>query len=444
MTPGQASRRTTADAMPGAWRLLVAAIVALALIGVMEAVPAVGASPRACQVRNLNTGRTYQRLQRAVDAARSGHRLTVRGLCRGSTVISKRLSIKGLRNRRSGRPSLSGVGKFRVLTVAPGARVTVRGLVVLRGRSVVPARTTASNVRVAGRLNGFGGAILNRGSLTLIDVQVRRSTAGRNGRGGGGGIYNTGTLVLRGATKVRGNFAPSGGGVDNRGTMQMNGSSAILANSADRGGGVANSRSLTMNGSARIGRNGAGSDGGVTNTGRLVMNDRSTISSNSGGFDGGAGGVFSGRKGTLIMRDEASIRANASVESAGGGVANSGGVVRLSGSASIVANSAAACGGLLTRGTGHVTLNDSTSIRDNVATRTHGGGVCIRKGRFTMNRSSTVSGNSAPDKADDAAGTYRGGGIYQSGGTLVKVSCGPQTMANVFLNTPDDCRLDAP
>lgn len=444
MTRRQASRRTTADPMPGAWRLLIAAIVAVALIGGIDAVPAVGASPRACQIRNVNTGQTYQRLQRAVDAARSGHRLAVRGLCRGSTVIGKRLAIKGVRKGRSGQPSLSGVGKFRVLTIAPGARVTLRGLVVLRGKSVVPARTSARNVQVAGRLNGFGGAILNRGSLTLIDVQVRRSTAGRGGRGGGGGIYNTGTLILRGATRIRGNFAPSGGGVDNRGTMQMNGSSAILANSADRGGGVANSGSLTMNGSSRISRNGAASDGGVTNTGRLVMNDRTTISSNSGGFDGGAGGVFVGRKGTLLMREEASIRSNASVESAGGGVANSGGVVRLSDTTSIAANSAAACGGLLTRGNGHVTLNDSASIRDNVATRTHGGGVCVRKGRFTMRRFSTISANSAPDKADGALGTYRGGGIYQSGGTLTKVLCGPQTMANVFLNTPDDCRLDAP
>jgi len=45
--------------------------------------------------------------------------------------------------------------------------------------------------------------------------------------------------------------------------------------------------------------------------------------------------------------------------------------------------------------------------------------------------------------ADFAWATARGGGLYNaSGGTLVGVSCGPQTLANVYGNTPDDCYFE--
>jgi len=441
MEAGRVSSGRGAPTGPAARRLIVTVIVTFMLVAMAGSSPGLAGSRRACLVRNANTGVSYERLQRAVDTARSGQRLTVRGLCRGGAVIGKRLSIKGVHARRSGKPTLSGAGRYRILTVRPRVSVTLRDLLLVRGKAV--PRTRAANVIATARTrSGNGGAILNRGSLTLIGVQVRRSTA-RNGDGGG--IFSTGTLTLRGATRVRGNFASIGGGVANRGVMVMNGDSAILGNGADGAGGVANVGRLEMNGRSRISRNGASSDGGVTNSGRLVMNDESAISGNSGGLAGGAGGVGNTRKATLVMNDLSSLRGNRSVDASGGGVADSGGTVRLNDSAVIAANTASACGGVAIDGKGaRFTMDDESAIRDNEATGTHGGGLCLLKGRFTMNRSSTISGNTAPDKSDDTAGTYRGGGLYQSGGTFVKVRCGPHTEANVYLNTPDDCRLGAP
>jgi hypothetical protein len=417
----------------------------MALIGADDIAPVAAAPAKACQVRNRDTGADYPKLRGAVRAARGGDRLVVQGLCRGGTVIKRDLSIKGVRKGRSGKPTLSGVGKSRVLTIRPGTSVTLRGLLLVRGRAFVRARAAEGDIRATRALSGHGGAILNRGRLTLIDVQVRRSTAGSGGSGGGGGIHNTGRLILRGDTTVTRNFAPIGGGVKNDGLMYMRGSSGVIGNGADDGGGVTNTGRLVMDGRARIGRNGAGADGGVTNTGRLVMNDESTISGNSGGLDGGAGGVSIARDAILVMNETAAIQGNVSVEASGGGVANEGGIVRLNDSATIAANTASACGGVANEGrTARFTMNDLSSIDANTATGTHGGGVCVRGGRFTMTEQSTITENAAPDKVDDIEGTYRGGGIYHSGGSLAGVGCGPQTSANVYLNTPDDCRFDAP
>jgi hypothetical protein len=37
-----------------------------------------------------------------------------------------------------------------------------------------------------------------------------------------------------------------------------------------------------------------------------------------------------------------------------------------------------------------------------------------------------------------------GGGLSRTRGTLKGVSCGPQTYANIYGNSPDDCALGTP
>ncbi len=176
-------------------RLLVATALVLVLILTLEASPAAGALAKACRVRNADTGRGYATLQQAVDAARRGDRLTVRGICRGTTVIDKDLVIVGERTESSGKPTLSGAGKTRVVTVEARARVRMAGLIVLRGKVLVPYRATGGHTPAARVMTGNGGGILNRGHLTLANVQVIRRSAGEYGMGRGGGVHNTGTLI---------------------------------------------------------------------------------------------------------------------------------------------------------------------------------------------------------------------------------------------------------
>ena len=66
--------------------------------------------------------------------------------------------------------------------------------------------------------------------------------------GGGGGIFNIGTLTLNDST-VSGNSADIGGGISNFGTTALN-NSTVSGNSAlNDGGGISNFDTLTLNNS---------------------------------------------------------------------------------------------------------------------------------------------------------------------------------------------------
>jgi len=172
----------------------------------------------ACRVRNRETGVVKGNLAAAVRVAHAGQHLVLRGTCRGTTWISKALTVKGTRTKRSGLPTLAGMDHGPVITIAPGVPVRLVGITVRGG--------------AAGRAAG----ILNRGRLTLLDVVVR----GNKARGTGGGIVNLGRLELFGATSIRGNRAADhAGGVMNRGTLVLGDHASITRNVASgRGGGL--------------------------------------------------------------------------------------------------------------------------------------------------------------------------------------------------------------
>jgi peptidoglycan/xylan/chitin deacetylase (PgdA/CDA1 family) len=156
--------------------------------------------PDACRVRNQRTGAQHKRLGRAAAKARRGDRLVVTGTCAGSTTLGKDLVIVGDRISGSGRPTLDGERKGRVITVRRGAAVTLRGLLIERGRAPE------------------GGAIRNAGWLRLRDTAVRDSRAQV-----GAGIDNRppGVLRLMGSSIVRANRARvEGGGIRNLGTLR--------------------------------------------------------------------------------------------------------------------------------------------------------------------------------------------------------------------------------
>jgi hypothetical protein len=225
---------------PRTWRLLLATAVALALLMASGATKASAALPTACSVKNTDTGRTFARFQQAVKTAKPGASLVVNGTCHGTTVIRISLAIDGEREKRAGRPILDGDAKVKhVLRIRPGVRVTIRGLTIQGGR-----------VR-----NLYGAGIINRGTLKLRDVVVRRNKSGSYG----GGIYNEGTLLLEGASRIRRNRGYASGGLMNAGTARMSDTASIRDN---RGGGVVNRGTLVLNDAASI-RDNAGD--GVAN-----------------------------------------------------------------------------------------------------------------------------------------------------------------------------------
>jgi hypothetical protein len=109
------------------------------------------------------------------------------------------------------RSTAKGISPFRLLTVAPGASLTLQDLTLQGG------------------LHRFGGAIFNEGTLTLQHVTVQNNTAyggdlsavpyATGYTASGGGIASHGVLTVTGST-IRNNLAiggqggPSGNGGD--------------------------------------------------------------------------------------------------------------------------------------------------------------------------------------------------------------------------------------
>lgn len=163
--------------------------------------------PTACRVTNADADETTTSLQRAVLVASAGDRLTLQGTCLGTVHIRKDLEISGTRTQTSGTPTLDGAGKRAVVTVRPGATVTLRDVSIQGGRR----------------------GVLNRGSLVLHDVLVLGNGADLDGAG----VYNAagGTLTLHGSSSIRHNTGSrAGGGVLNAGTLVLSESSSIAHN----------------------------------------------------------------------------------------------------------------------------------------------------------------------------------------------------------------------
>ena len=473
--------------------LLGATIVALGLLLALAAT-ASAASPTACRVRNADTGKTYTALQAAVDAARRRDRLTVRGICRGTTVIDLDVVIAGVRGQGSAGAILHGHDQGVTVTVPKGVTVTISDVEIIRGQG---------RLRRGGpeRRSKWPAGIENRGHLTLMGVLVRwnqgvgvenlgslrlkgDSVIGNNGYWNGNNefaanVHNRGTVRLNGNATVRGY-----GGVRNEGVLVLNGASRItnsqvansgtlILNDASQFGntwpGVENSGSMTLNDASRIIgylRDGEISSygGGVINGGSLTLNDRSLIRDLH---------VAVANSGTFIMNDDSRVSHNGdSRYEASAAVHNLGtGTLILNGTSQINDN------WMGVENQGSITLNGSSSIRDNhrmkyssdcphwcpPTPRLVGAGVS-NKGSLTLNDSSSITGNSA---AESGAGVYlwegtgasltmtgsstisgnttgkTGGGVYAgAGSTLTGVSCGPQTYANVYGNAPNDCVIE--
>jgi hypothetical protein len=168
-------------------------------------------------------------------------------LISGELFISKSLTIKGQNETINSYPYYNGLLEARpgsrIFEVSAGATVAISGLAIDGGGG-----TRVGNGGVLGTpYDGYGGAILNFGTLTLshcdlgaaVNVPVQYNMARY-----GGAIANFGTMTVSGCF-VEGNFAGyEGGGIYNAasGTLRVSRSDIVAnsANSANSGGGIYN------------------------------------------------------------------------------------------------------------------------------------------------------------------------------------------------------------
>jgi hypothetical protein len=153
------------------------------------------------------------------------------------------------------------------------------------------------NTTVSGNFANFGGGIANRGdTFTVADSTFSDNSAAGCTQppdaaacSGGGGIWNSGTLTIS-ETVFSGNASDFGGAVSDRGVLTLAESRVSENSAAIDGGGVQSLNSATIVDTTVENNAATQSGGGVAvSNGRLELR-RSTIVNNSA--DSAGGGVF--------------------------------------------------------------------------------------------------------------------------------------------------------
>jgi hypothetical protein len=426
------------------------AVIASATVTVSVIAPAADAAVPSCRVTNLTTQQVYEgtgsNLQTAIGQASSGTRLRIRGVCIGTFSIGKSLTLTGWPTAAFPSPTLDGNDAGTVLRVNAGS-VVVDDLRITDGiadcgggidnREPGTVHLTGWSSVSGNRASFNGGGVLNAGTFTLNDTSAVSGNVGQGAGAGiynagghlvlresssvfgnsaedlgnGGGIYNEGTVALRGSSTVSDNFAGGGGGIFNAGaaTAQLHGYSSLSGNEAFfGGGGITNRGTVGLSDRSAVFENAAITDysqgGGIANFGRTTLDDSSSVWGNVAGDSGGGENVVGGgiyNEGTLTLRNDSSVRRNRTLSNgSGGGIAN----------------------------LGTLTMNGTSSVRRNIATDADGGGIFMTNtvARVTMNGQSSVRRNTAINGL--------GGGIFRRFGTLIGAVAG----GNVSDNIPDD------
>jgi hypothetical protein len=150
-------------------------------------------------------------------------------LTNGELVVSQNVTIQSVPART---PTISGNGLSRVFAISAGAQVTLDNLTLIGGNGV------ANNPSGSAGNDGFGGAILNLGSLTVSGSTV----SGNSANGNGGGISNPGTLTVTGSAIVNNTAGGNAGGVfnDAGGHLALTNAAISGNTSGYYGGGLSN------------------------------------------------------------------------------------------------------------------------------------------------------------------------------------------------------------
>ncbi|WP_179271220.1 choice-of-anchor Q domain-containing protein [Rubricoccus marinus] len=309
--------------------------------------------------------------------------------------------------------------------VATGVEATDGGAAVYNDGGDVTLVGVSLTGNAASGMSGSGGAVLNNaGTLTITESAFRDNSASRAG----------GAIEAAGASRTTitdTNFASNSAGSNpgNGGAFHISatGSATITGgvvnnNVATREGGGFwnNTGTMTITGTRFVGNvasGAAGDDGGgaLFNNGGTMNVEGITAEGNVANGASGSGGGLMTLGGTLNVRASTLLgnvanRAGAGIESAGATTTVTGGMIN--GNVIPAASAAPGNGGGIHAGGGTLTIEGAT-LSGNQATE--GGGVWASGGlviRSSGGTATTISGNIG--RGDDA--TNGGGGVYAETG----------------------------
>jgi hypothetical protein len=338
----------------------------------------------------------------------------------GLPVITSTLALQGAGAARTIIERDASALAFRLLKVASTGTLTLTGL-TLRGGHPGFAPT-----------GGPGGGIFNSGTLMLTDCVLTDNLGG--GFSGGGGIFNSGILTLTNSTLTdnRAFFGGGifnsgtgrlttctlaynsisdggGGGIFNRGTLTL--TTCSLTNNStfmSPGGGIFNRGTLTLtNSTLTDNRASGGSGGGIFNSGTLTFTN-STLAANVAVINGGGGGIAN--SGTLRLTNS-TVTNNQLYSSGSGGISNDGGSVTLQNTILALntiiypVTQADDCGGVVTS-LGHNLIGDASgctiSLQDSDVEGDPGLGALTDNGSPGNGHVPLLPGSPAIDAGNDA------------------------------------------
>ena len=324
-----------------------------------------------------------------------------------------------------------GDGAKHQLTLTGGT--LTGGLRAEQGAQLYNEGTTViSNVAMAGNTaTDKGGAIFNsddktgaKGDLTLNNVDLKDNKANF-----GGAIWNKGTLTVEGGSFTDNSAAPADGSpvtVSNVGGAIYNADDAELSingtrfegNTAAIAGAVNNqydssritgiTNAFFVNNTASLSAGGA-----LRNQGTIDSISGTTFERNTAG-NGGA--LWNGAGGTITNITDTTFTGNKSTNDAvGGGAITNAGVITIS-ATTFTGNTAAGNGGAINNvvsggGQAKITLSNTTFTGNTAAGN---GGAIFNAGTLTFNGTNTFTGNTAAGKANDI---YNDGTITVADGT---------------------------
>jgi hypothetical protein len=307
-------------------------------------------------------------------------------LTQGEIYLAKNVTIDSAIVSTASLATISGNNNSRIFEIDPSANVTLVHIRMIEGDAAFGIASTGGIPAT----EGYGGAILNQGTLALTGCSLQGNTAGNlKSFGEGGGIYNNG-VFNRFNTPAVGkltmtncllsvNSSVSGGGIFNGG-----GTATLFQSSLDHdvsltdGGGIMNiGGSMTITGSEFDYNSASANGGSVANEAALsapsatLLVKGSNFRFNNGGQGGaianvsqGGGAAFSGVFGCGFFNNNAS---------AGAGIDNEDSSSLLVIASKFVQNVATGNGGAINNGSSSTATVLLSQLINNSASQ--GGGI---------------------------------------------------------------------
>lgn len=215
--------------------------------------------------------------------------------------------------------------------IGAGRRVSIKGLTIAGiiwdeyddpvGGSGAAIRNLAGDLELdrcilsENYTDSRGGAVFNRGRLSMVDCTIFRNESGNDG----GGMYNGGEARLTRCRFVRNGSWSNAATICNVGSLSMTQCTVSHGSANISGGGLVNERGAVavIERCTFDGNVGDGGDGAIENLGTLTISN-STVSGNRTPYDGSGAGI--GNSGVLTV-ESCTISGNLA-DGVGGGIFN--------------------------------------------------------------------------------------------------------------------------